>query len=386
MKIIDIFEARRNTDQNPKENIREFLEKYRGQKKYYCHWSAIPKVGINPSTKDSQDSPHGVYATNMFDLKDGSPQYGDLTKGFWFILESDVPYNQEYSEDDFNTDVVKLNKLYGEHTVKSTLSRKHPHSGSNRTPLIDIYVLTRRLSSNGSHVDIKEWARLLRELGFTYIIDHGEGFIHPAEDHQIVFLGDLAECKSQFTVIDMYGFYAPRKVHIAQSDKSSFGDVKEFSETHAKRLKFDSQNAFTNSSFHYDSRFLKTLILNFKVDSQVLSTIFLSMHKNKSKFKVSIKSVRLRNLDWYTHIQSSPAFVESDNVFIQALEFDTVSSEDFGLMKQVKFPKHVGEIIFHNAGMLEVPEGVDHRIEFSEDAADATPSKPSFGDLVDGND
>lgn len=383
MRIIDILEARKNPEQNPRDTVSEFFAKYRGKKNYYCHWSNIPKVGINPMTKDSQDSPHGVYATNMFDLGDGHPPYGDTGRGYWFILESDVPYDQEYSEDQFNLDIAKLKKDYGEVAVDSAVSRKHPHT-SLGNPLINIYNIARVLSGNGRRIDIKEWASLLRDLGFTYIIDHREGFIHPAEDHQIVFLGDLEESKIQFTTIDMFGFYAPRKVMISQADGSGIGrSGKEFSEAHAKRLKFDNSNAFRSSLFFYDSRFLKTLILNFEVDSNVLTGLFNSMEKANAKFKVSIKTIKLRNLNWYTHIHNSPAFKNNNNISIQSLQFNEISEEDFGLLRQIKFEKNIGEIIFHNAGMLDVPEGVDHRVEFNEESGDA-PAKPSFGDLVDG--
>lgn len=383
MRIIDILEARKNPEQNPRGTVSDFFAKYRGKKNYYCHWSNIPKVGINPMTKDSQDSPHGVYATNMFDLGDGHPPYGDTGRGYWFILESDVPYEQEYSEDQFNLDIAKLKKDYGAVAVDSAVSRKHPHT-SLGNPLINIYNIARVLSGNGRRIDIKEWASLLRDLGFTYIIDHKEGFIHPAEDHQIVFLGDLEESKIQFTTIDMFGFYAPRRVTISKGDGLGYGNSgKEFSEAHAKRLKFDNVNAFRSSLFFYDSRFLKTLILNFEVDSNVLTGLFNSMDKANAKFKVSIKTIKLRNLDWYTHIHNSPAFKNNNNISIQSLQFNEISEDDFGLLRQIKFEKNIGEIIFHNAGMLDVPEGVDHRVEFNGDSGDA-PAKPSFGDLVDG--
>jgi hypothetical protein len=384
MRIVDILEDRKNPVQNPRGSLQEFFAKYRGKKNYYCHWSAIPKVGINPKTENSQDSPHGVYATNMFDLGDGHPPYGDTSRGYWFILKSDVPYDQEYSIDEYKLDVEKLKNIYGASAVESAISRKHPHTSLDN-PLINIYNIARVISGNGNgrRIDIKAWASILRELGFTYIIDHREGFIHPAEDHQIVFLGDLEESKLQYTTIDMFGFYAPRKVTIVSHDGSENGRGKEFSETHAKRLKFDNARTFRSSLFFYDSRFLKTLILNFEVDSNILTGLLNSMDRANSKFKVSIKSVRLRNIEWYTHFHNSPAFKNNDNVSIQSLQFNEISDEHFGLLRQLKFPKNIGEIIFYNAGMLDVPEGVDHRVEFDEGTGNA-PSKPSFGDLVDG--
>ena len=126
--MIDLFELRRNPEQNIKMSAVDFLRQYKDNPKMYLHTAPILKVGIYPKSIDGHDSPIGIYAYRLMDIwKDVIEKWntGEYKRGleflpyhggnYLFVLESDInpDFPGTYSEDDLNTDIAKLQKIYG---------------------------------------------------------------------------------------------------------------------------------------------------------------------------------------------------------------------------------------------------------------------------------
>jgi hypothetical protein len=60
IQLINLEEARKNPDMNPKISAYEALKPYSKDDNYYISFTAIDKIGINPKSK--YDTPLGIYA------------------------------------------------------------------------------------------------------------------------------------------------------------------------------------------------------------------------------------------------------------------------------------------------------------------------------------
>lgn len=207
MKLIELFEARKNPDLNPKIGPLQQLLKYKGVPDVYISMTQIPKLGINPKSP-WQSTPNGVYTFKLSKLFDSESK--TLSR---IIPEpfNNYPYVQvikankantldidNYTESDYNHDVNKLFKLYPDstdkiHEFQSDPQYHNPKFYTDRwafpdtidvnNPFIKIFGLTKMLSKNSN-----SWNKVLRSLGYLIINDPGYGWISRYEPFQTVFL------------------------------------------------------------------------------------------------------------------------------------------------------------------------------------------------------
>ena len=222
MKLLDLFEARRNPSQNPKLSAVEFIRQYKDNPHAYLHLAPILKVGIYPKSSDGHDSPIGIYAFRIMDIWENDIERwntGEYKFGlshlsyhggnYMFILESNIDplFPDHYTKENLNEDIEKLKKIYG---LSNDTVRKLMQSAKTNLNFVDMPVgylwgITKAMSAGIMHefdqytvTDTKKWNSILRSLGYSGFNDPGYGYIHGAEHQQALFL-----TKSAFNVIDV---------------------------------------------------------------------------------------------------------------------------------------------------------------------------------------
>lgn len=236
-----IYELRRNPEKNIRQNVYQFLLKYKDDPSIYIHTNDIDKIGINPHTPDSHDSPMGIYAFNLTDIWDSiepfnTGKYAEKPRGLEFIpyyggenvfvLKSDIPHDtlKKYHEDDLNKDIKKLQSLYNISDEDMDRLKRAAKTNLNyvKAPIGDLWGITKSLAAGGvsefdqyTPVNTKKWAYILRKLGYHGFNDPGYGFIHGAENKQTLFLNT-----SGFKVIDKFRIQKKRRVNVG--DKKTY--------------------------------------------------------------------------------------------------------------------------------------------------------------------
>jgi hypothetical protein len=213
MKLSELFEARKNPEQNPKLGPVAQLFKYKDDPDVYISMTKLPKLGINPQTT-WRNTPNGIYTFNLSQLLsrtyDPNKSLSSLvTRPFDFL-----PYIQvirakkvkvldvnTYTESDYTNDVKKLTKLYPDLTDKiqefqqNVIFHDHEYSYMKSSfpdidmdnPFIKIFGLTKFLSKSANG-----WNKNLRALGYMIVNDPGKGYISKYEWMQTVFLDPKA--------------------------------------------------------------------------------------------------------------------------------------------------------------------------------------------------
>jgi cold shock CspA family protein len=214
MKIIELFEKRKNPEQNPRIDVIQFLTQYKDRDDIYIHTTEVEKVGIYPKSSQSHDSPLGIYAFRLKDVwsyiepyKKGLsmlPYYGGK---HLYVLQSDIPsdFVDAYSETDLENDIEKLKKIYNisDDGIKRLKRTARTNLNFKNCPAGYLWGITKALIAGVDEFDeyvpvnTRKWTILLLKLGHKAFNDPGYGFIHGAESTQALFL-DI----SSFKVID----------------------------------------------------------------------------------------------------------------------------------------------------------------------------------------
>lgn len=317
--------ARRNPDKNPKTSLISVLEEYSKKpdsENYFVTFTEIEKVGVNP--KSTFSTPLGVYsypisyAYKLISQGREIPYAGD--RPYASILEAKKSSNplivDKYTSSDFSKDIKKCENIYNE--VKRKNKNFHRFLESAKTssyrPDKDIFVLwnlTRllaRLSSKKKGGDnIVLWNKILRELGYDYVVDYkGLGVIHTNEPIQCVFLsknsfnisrtvlnknyGELPSDKEYFSQSWIHKYFSPRQ------DLEALKLVDEYNPYFLENI------AGKNLLLHYygDSVYLISGILNSDMQDVVVG------RKLKSKKLSSINDIYKDNQYIKVYPKSNP--------------------------------------------------------------------------------
>lgn len=200
MRLIHLFELRSHPELNPKIPSADELLKYKGKPNLYVSFSYLPKIGINPES--GFDTPIGVYA---YPLDFVFKNLGD-TK----FIQGAVPFagNRMYLHIlqaignglDLNTVddalIIKtsdtLEKVYSQFSDKIVAALGKAAQSANTPPRRWWYfthnVASALINDHESQRTMVAWNKILRVLGYDYIVDHGNGIIHGNEPTQAVFL------------------------------------------------------------------------------------------------------------------------------------------------------------------------------------------------------
>lgn len=278
------------------ENLYDVEEKYKDEDVYYT-FTGLEKVGINPHSNFTE-SPNAIYAYSMKDIKPTQTPFQGaghvntihdssnkkIGSGLVYVFElKDVKHLdfQKYKEDDFAKDlkilgydikdIDKINE--GILEVEKRLAKLNviKYTREVKNFAYKIYRFTDYLSKQNHNM----WNKILREkLGYEYLIDHGNGYIHPAEPAQVAILSikpiKLIDKDSYNS--DEFSGLDPRTIR--QKLSMFYNDDKEFFE------------------FYWKHDFIELLIKNkiylrpafknfFLVDSKKLSTF---KHRNIVNF------------------------------------------------------------------------------------------------------
>jgi hypothetical protein len=176
--------------------------------KYFFTMTEIKKIGINPRTQ--YDTPAAVCSYPLTQdyyekliHKDGKelPFAGDKPYICLFTTSDKVNVMTSYSESDLEKDVKTLKRWFPEVLTKNFINSAFT-SASTPTPIGKFWNLTRligldifqRTGETGSQIDSKQvirtsgkdWAHLLRNLGYTNFYDPGTGLMYISEPYQFM--------------------------------------------------------------------------------------------------------------------------------------------------------------------------------------------------------
>ena len=235
---LDIIEARTKPAQNPKVSAYEKLLPYKDDPDIYITFTSLNKAGINP--KSAFNTPNGVYTFplaltwEMYEVdryKDFT-QYPDFVAGRPYIqvlkytgagrslVISGNPNTSNYTEDDLEQDLAKLQKQY--HLSDGAISREKTRAAEfqgyyddtipTQGPAAILWTVTRSIAYdklrkrkesrsgydyeiNGSHPVPRvtnDWSSVFRGLGIQLVVDEFHSVIHEAEPCQAVFFSKKA--------------------------------------------------------------------------------------------------------------------------------------------------------------------------------------------------
>jgi hypothetical protein len=190
MKFIEIFEKR-----DVVLSTMQRLEKYRGQKDVFVHFSSVQKIGVNPRT--TYKTPAGVYAYPIDYVLSKSVKklpYGNEFSFIFVIRAKDKILNlNEYTMQQYNLD---KKKLYN-YVVELIKNKNHPWSLEYYKNAVNAVKDSSKIKSPGGYLwylmwvcsdhNPAIWNRILRYLGYNVVADYSEGIIHENEPTQAIF-------------------------------------------------------------------------------------------------------------------------------------------------------------------------------------------------------
>ena len=200
MHIFKLLEARRQADLNVKVSAYSVIrDRYvGGDKDFYVSFTAINKLGNNPSS--TYRTPLGIYSyPAWYVLKTVSPKTenmhelpfaGDQPYVNLFNVSGNIVDVSNMSESDCMEYFKKLHDLYQDIEVDKVISNSRTESRhSNIVGGRFWYVVrevARHLSGGKDKFGVK-WNKAFRDLGIDGCIDNGIGIIHGIEPVQAVF-------------------------------------------------------------------------------------------------------------------------------------------------------------------------------------------------------
>jgi|688.fasta_scaffold00172_83 hypothetical protein len=221
MKLSELFEARRNPEQNLRVSAAQQLMKYKDDPNIFIHFSPIIKLGVYP--KSSWTTPIGIY---FYPLKTFWEQYklnetSDLSKTFTYGASMPyihvIKYNgqgqrfisdiSKYTMDDMRADETKLRKLgYDVDAGYKIMNEKNafgmvntfdsfwhlihfiPKLNPNRQPVKAVNPETQKVVNVTKDTQTVDTNIILRQLGYAYISEPQQtGVIHDGEKSQGFF-------------------------------------------------------------------------------------------------------------------------------------------------------------------------------------------------------
>lgn len=198
MKLKDLLQEKRRGN-TPKLSPYEQLEKYKDDPDVYITFTERDKVGINPNYVFN--TPLGVYAYPLKDVwKDFNHESKQIyvpfagSRPFIWVMRSTQPIQSinDYTKDQLYKDYDKILSLYSKKFGKREVMNDINDYKSNMDPLpfLALWRTTRSLSTNwiNSGKPAIAWNKILRQLGYNGIVDHGNSIIHQSEPTQAVFL------------------------------------------------------------------------------------------------------------------------------------------------------------------------------------------------------
>ena len=203
VKLTDIIYEANRYQKETGESIprwRELLKKYEIDKKYYVHFSNVPRVGLYLVNK--YETPIGFYSYpldfhKMSNFAVGRP-YAIVFKP---KPEARLLNIKKYRANEFFIDLEILKKKYG---LTDEQISKWSEESRNQSFAGHIWNITRNISlmtKNGKFFNIGEtgggptgkWTIILnKDLGYDGVIDYGSGIIHSSEPTQAVFFNTSA--------------------------------------------------------------------------------------------------------------------------------------------------------------------------------------------------
>ena len=196
----ELAEVRSHPDQNKKHwNAQSELEswfyhsglqhKFKEQESWGVSMTILPKLGINPGRGVSEDTPKGIY---FYPLSYMIPwMYHNRKELPW---GNDFPYIQLFQYDNSHqltqktpVDPAKLRQALGQYCPEEVINQVAEEGTYNNDPYWFIYDCLTQLGQ-GDETTIVRWNKVLRDLGFTSVLDNGEGWIAHNEPVQGIIL------------------------------------------------------------------------------------------------------------------------------------------------------------------------------------------------------
>lgn len=198
MKTIDLTERRRNPLDNTKQSSMMNIMNQPNPEKKFISFTELPKLGINPH--NVYGTPTAIYAYPLEFIIDAVPYQKIFasTRPYYWIFEIDhtarvanIQPNGALSDEDIQ--FIKSNQKIpaqlkkrleeSEYTGRALLAIANmvaKSKSANKTKDADALTTTRIVTANMNAA--------LRHFGYSAIIDHGSGSIHPNEPEQIMIL------------------------------------------------------------------------------------------------------------------------------------------------------------------------------------------------------
>jgi hypothetical protein len=201
MRVADIItEARSHPDQNEKHwNSQGELEswfhrsglqhKFKEQESWGVSMTMLPKLGINPGQGVSEDTPKGIY---FYPLSYMIPwMYHNRKELPW---GNNFPYIQLFQYDNSHqmtrqtkVDPAQLKAALRQYCPEEVINEVIEDGTYNNDPYWFIYNCLVQVSKNDESTIVR-WNKVLRDLGFTSVMDDGAGWIAHNERTQGVIL------------------------------------------------------------------------------------------------------------------------------------------------------------------------------------------------------
>lgn len=199
MRIVDIITEARSHRYSPrfysgKEELRYWYDNsglsmnWKEQESWGVSMTVLPKLGINPGVGISEDTPKGIY---FYPINYVAAWMHGLRKLPW---GDDFPYIQAFQYDNSHQ-MTKASQVAPDQ-LKAALNQYCPdeiiaevaeEGQYNNDPYWFIYACLIKLGKSDETTIIR-WNKVLRDLGFTSVMDNGAGWIAPNEPTQGVIL------------------------------------------------------------------------------------------------------------------------------------------------------------------------------------------------------
>lgn len=228
MKLLELFEARKNPGQNPKQSINQLIQRdlehttstIAGVKNCFVSFTWVDKLGINPRNK--HDTPYGIYA---YPAEYAISQVGDFSSMNDLPFAGNAPYANTFSATGNIINLATMSqgdagKLYKAivnywHTLSKkpqfdaeTDVWKHIKNAEREALVADrpggklwyvVMMVSQELVAPHLGIDARvAWNKLFRAIGVDGVIDYdpgageGRGIVHTNEPSQAVFFSAAA--------------------------------------------------------------------------------------------------------------------------------------------------------------------------------------------------
>lgn len=228
MKLLELFEARKNPAQNPKQSINQLIQQelahttstVAGVKNLFVSFTWLEKLGINPH--NSHETPYGIYA---YPAEYAIAQVGDFASMTDLPFAGNAPYANTFTATGNIVNLATMSpgavsKLYGAIVnYWQTLSKKPQFDAetdvlkyikkAEREALVAdrsggrlwyvVMMVSRELAAPHLGIDARvAWNKIFRAIGVDGVVDYdpstgeGCGIVHSNEPSQAVFFSVAA--------------------------------------------------------------------------------------------------------------------------------------------------------------------------------------------------